>query len=290
MLGFYNPTLFGNPIINVFDNRTNYYGTSGGFTYQKSARLSFNFAGSGYVVRRQSSALFGISGYVATADMVYRLTKFTSIGAEYDFTHFDFLKAFGASDLHAGALNLGFRLSRGWELALRGGAYRMETLFLQSVPLDPVVAQITGQSSGVIASYGLHYYPLAGVRLSYATRRTTTTLSASRIVGGGNGMIMAGRDDSITAGFSYTGVRHWNFGLDAGYDSLSSTFQQLGSYKSYHAGWGVTRSLRSGLFAVLRFDARRFDLKGLPTGFNRIQYRASLGLNYSPGDLPLRLW
>ena len=63
----------------------------------------------------------------------------------------------------------------------------------------------------------------------------------------------------------------------------------MGAYTTYGAGVGVTRDLGKGLHSVLRLDALRYDVAGL-SAFKNTEYRASLGLSFSPGDLPLVLW
>jgi hypothetical protein len=94
--------------------------------------------------------------------------------------------------------------------------------------------------------------------------------------------------ESLLGGYSYTGVRHWNFGADSGYTRLSALTQTLGAYSSYGVGGGATRDLKKGLHAVLRLDARRYDVAG--NGFSRNDFRVMLGLSFSPGDVPLALW
>ena len=57
--GYYIPDLQGIPTNELFDNRVVYASTAMGVTYQKTARLSFNFEGEGFMMRRRSSALYG---------------------------------------------------------------------------------------------------------------------------------------------------------------------------------------------------------------------------------------
>jgi len=92
--------------------------------------------------------------------------------------------------------------------------------------------------------------------------------------------------------YSYTGVRHWNISATGAYDTLASSFQNVGKYSDYAAGLGVTRDIARNLHSILRVDARRFSLgnTGISPNFGRTQYRVSLGFDFSPGDVPLRLW
>ena len=65
--------------------------------------------------------------------------------------------------------------------------------------------------------------------------------------------------------------------------------QTVGAYTAYGAGVGVTRDLGRGLHTVLRLDTRHYDI-ATSTAFTRTEYRTSIGLNFSPGDVPLVLW
>jgi hypothetical protein len=47
--------------------------------------------------------------------------------------------------------------------------------------------------------------------------------------------------------------------------------------------------LGRGLHTVLRLDAHHYDI-ATSTAFTHTEYRASLGLSFSPGDVPLVLW
>jgi hypothetical protein len=186
-----------------FDSPTIFLQTSGRLIYQKSARLSFSFGGGGPLVRRRSRALYGATGYSASADMTYRLTRFVSAGADYAFYHYDFLQVFGSSHVHTVAGNLAVRLSKDWKMGFRAGAFRAETQQVQTVPIDPVIAAITGQSAAVVASYSVVYSPMFNVRLSHSFRHCGCVVSYSRGATPGNGVFLAASADSAAFDCSY---------------------------------------------------------------------------------------
>src|SRR5204863_5375798 len=150
----------------LFDGRTLFLDTMADVTYQKTARLSFNFGGDGFLTRRRSSALYGVTGYRARGDMAYRTTRHATSGIAYDFTHFEFTKGFGGSDIHTLQLVQSFRIGRYWELAMKAGGSRVETLGLAQVTFDPVIAAITGRSTGVEVAYRITWAPSVDVRLT----------------------------------------------------------------------------------------------------------------------------
>ena len=275
---------------NIFDNRVNYFATVGRVIYLKSARLSFSASGTGYLVRRQSSSLYGMTGSSADGDVVYRYSRYGSIGLDYRFDRFDFTKAFGSTNMHTVTLQWALRLSRRWELSLEGGGSRVELQSLQLVQIDPVIAAILGTRTGVAAFYSLHYTPALGGRLTRSFQHASLQFSYHQGVMPGNGLYLTSRQQTANASFSYTGIRRWNFGIHADRDTMSSIGTgPLGHYSTNLAGIGFTRSIgRHDLHIVGGFDVRKLDIT--VGHFNRLQYRTSLGFAYSPGDLPLSLW
>jgi hypothetical protein len=285
--GFLDPNGLPIPISELFDNRVISLSTALDYVYMKSARLSFSFGGQGYLVRRRSSALYGMTGYAATADMSYRRSRYSSIGAAYQFNHYEYSKAFGASDVHLASVLYSARLTRTWELGLSIGAARVESLFVQRVELDPIVAIITGQTFGAAAAYRVNYAPAFGASLAKSFRQASLRFSYNRGVSPGNGVYLTSQQESANAGVNYTGVRYWSFGVSAGYNRLKGLVQTLGLYTGYQAGASVSREIGKGVQAGLRFDERRYDT-GI-SGFKRNSWRASLGLTWSPGEVPFSL-
>jgi len=287
--GYYDPLIAQTSIADLFDNRTIFLQTTGRLVYRKSARLSFSFGGGGFLTRRRSSALFGDTGYLANADAVYRLTRMVSIGADYAYYHYDFLRVFGSSDIHTAAVNLSYRFAKRWEFGLRGGVFRAENLLLAVVPVDPVIAAITGQTSGIIANYNIIYSPVFNVRLSHGFQGGNCSVTYNRGVTPGNGVFLTSRQDVGSLDCTYTAQRHWNLGAGVAYYALSALEQSVGQYRTGDAHAGVTRSLGRDLHFVWQFDAID-DLTNYAAFRTRIYYRVSIGLSYSPGARPLSLW
>jgi hypothetical protein len=283
-----DPNFANAPTAEIFDGRTYFLNTMGDMTYRKSARLSFNAGADGFVTRRRSNALFGLTGYRARGDMAYRTSRFSTSGIAYDFSHFEFTQSFGASDIHSVSFNQSFRLGRSWELSLRAGAARVETLGLTRVAVDPVIAAITGQSIGVEAFYRINWIPAAEAMLTRSFRHSSLTISYARGITPGNGIYLTSRQESVNGNFSYTGIRKWNLGISGGYVTFNSLMQNLGRFESYTGGAGATYTLGAGMHVIARYDYRHFDVQ--QSILRRDSYRASIGFGFSPGDLPLALW
>jgi hypothetical protein len=285
---YFDPAFADVPANDLFNGRVYYASTLGDLTFMKSQRLSFNLGGTGLVVRRRSKALIGVTGATARGDIQYRLGRTAAVGVDYDFTHYEFTNAFGASDIHTAALNLSFRLGRSWDLGLRGGGARVETLGLRRVAVDPIVAAIIGRFTGIEAVYRLNYVPAAHARLSRAFRRSTLSFNASTGVSPGNGIYLTSRNQNANFSYSHTAFRRWNFGLSGGYSNYSSLSQAIGKYQNYNAGAGFACQVNTWMHIVGRYDARRYDIR--ETTYRRIMHSASLGIAFSPGELPLSLW
>jgi hypothetical protein len=283
-----NPTALYAPNTELFDNRVMFLDTGADYTYQSSARLSFSFGGDASIIRRRSSSLFGVTTSSAHVDTVYRTTRNSSIGVVYRFVHYEFNKAFGASDIHSVGILYSLRLSKTWELSLMGGAARVETLSAQQVALDPVIAAITGQTAALVAAYRLNYIPDVSATLTKAFHLGNLSLGYTRGVSPGNGVYMTSQQETVSASATYTGVRHWYLSASGGYARMGALIQTLGHYRSYNGGGAVSRDLSKSLHSTLRFDGRRYDT-GIAT-FKRDTWRVTLGLTWSPGDVPLRLW
>src|SRR5262249_46980141 len=149
---------------------------------------SFDIGGEGFAVRRRANALFGVNGYSARGDIAYRTSRYTTIGLAYDFTHFDFVHIFGKSDLHIIALNWAKRLSRRWELAIEAGALHAETISLQQVQLDPVIAALTGERAGIVTAHRVSWLPIYRGRLARSFEHGTFMVNYMRESNPGNGL------------------------------------------------------------------------------------------------------
>jgi hypothetical protein len=285
---FFDPTYADMPANELFDARTNYMSTMGDLTFNKSPRLSFNIGGTGMVVRRRSRALVGTTGWAGRGDVSYRAGRTFTVGADYNFNHYEFTSAFGASDIHTVALDLSFRLARRWDLGFRAGGSRVETLGLRRIAVDPVIAAIIGQTTGIEVFYGVRYLPSLEASLARVFQRSTLSFDFNSGTSPGNGIYLMSRAQGGSMSYSHTAFRRWNVGLSASYSRYSSLSQEMGAYESYRAGGGFTCKLKNWAHLVGRYDARRYTVG--ESVLRRINHGVTLGVAFSPGDLPLSLW
>jgi hypothetical protein len=284
--GIVDPSLISVPTDELFDARAIFLETRGKMTYQQSARLSYQASGAGFAVRRRSSALIGVNGWTGSGDAMYRLSRFKTIGLNYTYMHFDFTGFFGNSEVHQIALNYSQQLGRRWQLGLLGGAFRIESEGVRRVELDPVVAVLLGQTTGLEAFHRINYMTAIRAALIRTFRKSRFDITYDRGVTPGNGVYLTSLYQSASVNYSYTGMRRWHFNVSTGYTQFASLTETIGRYQSYHGGGGVSRALGSMLHLTARLDYRDYQAGIL----KRNGMRASVGLAFSPGDIPLSLW
>lgn len=277
------------PQSDFFDNRTIYLSTQADLTVQVSTRLSFNFGGDGFLARRRSTALYGVTGSAARADMEYRITRRTTIGAGYSYTWFDFTRVFSGTWLHTFVGSYSVRLNRSTEFTAYAGAMRAENRFIQNVPLDPVVAAVLGISEGNVIEHSISTVPTFSARLSRAVSTGVLFLGGSRTITPGNGLFLTSKVTTAYGGYTYTGLRRWSFSLTASMDRGDSIANIIGNYNDYGGQIQASRQVSRAVHAITSFSARRYSSPNF-AGYNRPIYDARIGVGFSPGDLPLRIW
>jgi hypothetical protein len=283
-----NTDLFAIPANELFDIRTNFVQSRVDLIWQKTARLSFGLGGDGFVVRRSSLALAGLNGYNAHANAAYRLTRRQTVSADYNYTYFDFQRAFGNAKLQSGSLGYSIALSRQWDLSLRAGGLRIDALGLTQVAIDPAIAAIVGRNFANVSFLRVVYAPLAEAQLMRRFNRSSLTLGYSIGATPGNGVYLTSRQNAGSVGYSYAGYRRWTVGLNASYNDLSAVGQTLGKYTNLQGGTGVTYKVARETHIQLRYDYRHYTTQN--SFYQKDSNRVSLGLAFSPGETPLAIW
>lgn len=279
------PALSGNEI---FDSPTRMLMSLGRVTFNRSARLSVSAGGAGFLVRRRSAVLMGLNGYMASGDVAYRLSRSSTIGAEYAFTHFGFIHQYGSADMHGVFLNYTSRLDRNWELALRAGGYRTNVWRLGVVSIDPAIAALIGQGQALEIMNNTLYAPAADLRLTRRFRQGTWSAAYSRSVSPGSDIYLTSKNDSVSTSVYYSGSRRVAVNGNLRYNRYSGIAQRIGVFNGYGGGGGVSIRLGRAFSLVGRASAFRREIEG--ASLTRVITQASVGVLWSPGDYPLAIW
>ena len=285
----FDPTTTYIPNTDFFDNRTVYLASQADFTIQKSARLSFDFGGDFFLDRRRSTALYGVTGESARGDMQYRLTRNSTIGFNYSFVRFAFHDIFSDADIHSFNGTYAVRLTRRLEFTGYAGIARAESKFIQNVPVDPIITQLFGITSTTAVIYSVNYLPNIDARLSEVFRKGVAYIGGGHGVTPGNGLFLTTYMTRFTAGYTYTGVRRWGFAAQGEYDRGDSIANVVGIYGQYGGGLSASRTLTRYVHAVFSASGWRYTSPSIAQ-YNRPVYNVSVGIGFSPGDLPVRVW
>lgn len=283
-----NNDLFAIPLNELFDIQTRFAQSRLDLVSRQTARLSFDFGGEGFVVRRSSLALTGLDGYNAHANAAYRLTLFQTFTAGYEYTYFDFQRAFGNSRIQIASLGYAVALSRNWDLSFRGGGIRIDGLGITEVAIDPSIAAIVGQNFANVTFARSNYLPLVESRLTRRLNQASLTFSYLTGVTPGNGVYLTSRQNAAQVSYFYAGFRRWSAGFNAGYNDLSPLGQTLGKYTNLQGGTAMRYRLAPDTYAQFRYDYRHYTTQN--NFYQKDSNRVSLGLVYSPGDRPLEIW
>jgi len=277
------------PVTDFFNNRTIYLTSQADLIFQKSARLSFDIGADGFLNRERSSALYGVTGASARGDMQYRVTRRTTIGAQYTYTHYSYTGIFSSADIHGAVGTFATRLTQWWEFSGYAGVMRVESKFVQSIPLDPVVAALLGVSTGYNVVYSATYIPDVSARLSRTFHRGVFYLTGGRAIMPGNGLFLTTEMTTGATGYTYTGLRKWSFTGQGLYERGTSLGNILGVYGDYSGGLAMSREIVKSLHFIAGAEARHYNSPSF-TQYNRTIYDAHIGLGFAPGSVPLRLW
>jgi hypothetical protein len=282
----------GIPTDELFDSRTNYLQSRVDLTWRLTSRLSFDFGGDGFVVRRASPLLAGLNGYNARASVAYRLTQRQTISASYQNTYFDFQGTFGHSRLEIAALGYSIGLSSKWDLSTLAGGVRVSTVGLTEVLIDPAIAALIGQNFAVVTFSNVRDLPVAEVRLIRRFKAGSLTFDYSSTVTPGNGLYLTSRQTSGAVNYSYVASRNLRARVNAGYNQLSplgqAQEQALGKYSNLHGGFQLLYKLTSDTYLDVGYDYRHYTTRDaiLENDSNRV----SLGVAFSLGETSPVTW
>lgn len=283
-------SLLGLPTNEIFDNRAYFLQTTDELLYRRNSRLSFVVGGDGFFVRRQSKSLVGSNGYGAHGNVAYRMDKAQTVDVAYVFLHFDYPRAFGETDIHQFTAGYARTLSRYWEMSLQGGAYRVDTIGVTSITLDPATAALFGQATTIEAFHKISYLPAIGATLRGKYKQGYVGFSYGRQPSPGNGVYLTSVSQNAGVTASWDNTTRWNVSAQFGANQYSSIGQQgLGTFRTFAGGAGTSYRLGQALHAALRFDVRQAQID-LANGYRRFGNRITLSLDYSPGNHPLALW
>jgi len=282
-----NIDLAASPTVQVLDQRVRQFQTGAGLTYQMSARLSFNLNQGFFAVDRSGYQLISGTGYQSQADVNYRYSSRSTIGAYYSYTDYLYTKHESTSNSHTVGAIYSYAFDRTTQLRLRGGLTRIESLAFTEIPINPVFAVLVGQQFGIIDSYYRTYTTDISAQLvKDFGRKRTANIAVTRGIAPGNGLVLTSIQQVFSATYATTLFHNYTLSFTGGRSTLAAQGQTFGSYTSDYFGVNFGHALPQGPAATFGFNYRTFNITNMP-GVQR-QIAVSTGVTWSPG--PGRLW
>ncbi len=283
-----NTDLYAVPTNELFDNRTEFLESRLDFTRQQSLRLSFNFGGEGFLVRRRALDLASVNGYNLHGDASYRLNRRQTVSLGYQYTAFDYLRQFGDAKISEFTVGYSIGFGRRWDFGSQIGSARVDFTGLTIVNVDPAIAAIVGQNQAVVSFHTITYVPIYEAQIRRRFEHSSIAAAYNQSFSPGNGVYLTSRQTAATLDYSYVGIRKFTFSASGGYSSLTSLGQTLGIFKGEYAGVGSTYKLSGLAHLTARYDFRHYDTGN--TGYRQNTQRIAVGIAVSPGDRPLPIW
>ncbi len=277
---------FSAPTNELFDARIYFLQSSMALGYRLNNRWQLQFSGNGGVVRRQARALADTNLFGGAVGANYRLNRRSSLGLTYTYSHFDFGKQFGESDINGVSGNYSRELGRGWQASAHVSIFDVRTVGVRRVALDPVIAALLGANQGSEAFRNVTRTPGFGANVSKRIRLSSYSVGTERGVQPGNGLILTSIVSTYTASANYQLKAKWSMtalALRSKMDSIG-TGNLLGAFSSDSFQVRLTRKLTREIGFTGGVEYRKFKIEG--SSFDRSGSRVSFGLNYAPTSLP----
>lgn len=217
-----------------------------------------------------------------------QVSRSHNIGGTYSFSHFEFPGYGMISDTNSYHATYASNFARVWTFALQAGVAVSEINSPLHLTLNPVLAALLGQRTVTVIAYSKNMIPSGSVRLQRQFQKASILFNYSRGVISGNGFSTTSRQSSATAGLSYSGVRKVSLNVDGGHYSMRALGQVIGAISQYSAGAGASYNLGRATYLNVRYDYR--DQQIASYNYALQGSRGSVGLMFSPGNIPLSIW
>jgi hypothetical protein len=281
------------PNIQIYDVGAKQFSSQADLTWQETSRLSFSMGTSYFGIEQDSAQLLGMTGQQFRGDVNYRVTRKMTIGTYYSFSRYFYSHGFGNSATNTAGAIYSYAFNRTTQLRFRGGFSEVESTGFQQVQINPVVAALLGQSSGVIDSYIAYKTTDFSAQFvkDFHGGRTTASLAYAHGISPGNGVFQTSQQESISATLTARVFRTYTFTAAVGRDTLATIGlealgQNVGKYQSEYGRLTLARTYRRGVGLSFGAEYRYFGLN--EDGFVRNQLRITSGVTWGSGAG--RLW
>ena len=285
----YDPAQSTLPTTDFFDNRTVYLSSQADVLYQRTAKLSFDFGGDAFLNRHRSTDLDGVTGLGARGDMQYRISRRSTIGANYSFTNYRYTRFLSGTFIHTFSGTFAYQLSRRLEFTVYGGVSHVDSKIEEVVAVNPAIAAILGITAGLVVSHTITTVPSGSGRISETFHGGVLYAGGGHTVTPGNGLFNTSITTNASAGYTYTGVRRWSLAATANYSNSNAVGIASAKYGLTSGALTATRQIAKTMHMILAININRYSSPQYAL-YNRTEYSAKVGFGWTPGDVPLRVW
>jgi hypothetical protein len=181
------------------------------------------------------------------------------------------------------------RWTRELEFTMYGGVAHVESKFLYNTPFDPVIVALLGVTSSQQIVHQISTLPNGGARISRTVSKGILYATGGYGVTPGNGLFLTSYALRGQVGYTYTGVRFWSFTAGAGADRSEATGSLSGHYQTVTSEVSASRQFGRTIHLVAQAHMGRYSSPDY-VAYNRSIYDIRVGIGFSPGNLPFRLW
>jgi len=202
---------------------------------------------------------------------------------------FNFTRNFGDTYGNGAFAGYSVQLGKRAELGLQGGFFRLESLGLTTVQVDPVIAALIGASSVQEVFYSKIIMPTAQVNFTYRVNR----IHSLNVGGGisampGNGIINTSRMTNFGGNYTFSGIRDWGLSAGANYMRMASLIGVSQVFETVQLSVNASRRISNQIFFSTALGNRKF-LGSQTNSFRRNSYFISAGLTWSPREVPVSI-
>jgi hypothetical protein len=276
-----NINLAASPNIGVLDNGSKQGSLGSSLNWKLTNRLSASFSGSYFAIIRDSALLAGVSGTSSGANLSYRLTRKMTIGATYSFSQYVYPHGAQTSDTQSAGMIFSYALDRSTQIRFNGGLSHTESLGLQVIPLNPIIAAILGQSQGVIDAY----QSITGTNISAQIVRdfhhgNTVSLAYARGITPGNGLFNTSMMETLTLTAGIRMFRQMTLSFSSGWEQMTAVGQGFAPYIIEFAQVSTSQKVGHGISGRFSISYRHFDIATLGS----LQNELSIGSGVTWGN------
>jgi hypothetical protein len=277
-----------NPRMEILDSRYYLLSSAAGLNYQKSARLNFSMAGGALFSRRHSQSLASSNGFIGGGNMSYMMNRRQQIGVSYSYGTYYLTKSFGESQVMSSSVTFGRALNSRWFFNVGAGIYDVHSTRLRTVAVDPAIVLLTGQSQTLEVADVRRQGLAAEGGISGRLRHTTVNFGYTRGITPGNGLYLTAERETVFANLGYSTQRRFSFSGQVEWNRLKATAQDIGQAKGFGGSIGMSYRLISVLHLTGSVYAYHWEID--QSGFARDRISAIVGISFTPGEYPVRLF